>query len=608
MENRRRAIECIAIWFNEAGVPFNTACLESFDLMLEAIAKCGPGLERPSLDELDGPVLQREVLAISSSIEALKKYWVSEGCSILADVGFDDNNRRMLNLAVHCSQGVSFIRSIELPSEYYDQSLVCQLVDSCIEEVGERNVVQVVGNITMGRFTPEMLTAKWPNLFWTHSAASSIRMMLEDIVHIRLIKKTIAKARSLTAFIYGQTNLLDMARQFTNQRDLVHVGIDYFTTCCLNLRSLYDKRIELKTMFISKEWEDNRWSKEAVGKTFYNLVVSSEFWHNMLYAINSIEPLVDVLRRMGSGRPSMGYIHGELVNAKKEIAFRFENKEEHYMPIWKHIDFNIDQNMKKPLHLAGYYLNPLFYYQNRNEIEKTEIFRDALVECAHKMFRDGSTQEQIVQQLKLYITASQSFGTVDAIRTQMNLDPVSWWQLHGGAAKELSTMALRILRLTCGSLAYEPSWIETIHQKMPSWIKHKQFEDSMFVTVNRRIQGKAQMIDRDPVLAYLPREDEPFEWLVGMFPIFAELPDYKALLMARTRSDGVGLAKLANRLLIDAEYVTSEEESDEEAPESSIKRKTLSGSSCTKREKRPRLAKGNLEDDKCEGSDGNISY
>ena len=103
-----------------------------------------------------------------------------------------------------------------------------------------------------------------------------------------------------------QTNLLDMTRKFTNQQDLVHVGITYYTTCCLNLRSLYDKRIELKTMFISKEWEDSKWSKEAVGKKFYNLVVSNEFWHNVLYAINSFEPLVEVLRRIGEWQTLYG--------------------------------------------------------------------------------------------------------------------------------------------------------------------------------------------------------------------------------------------------------------------------------------------------------------
>ncbi|CAN6311623.1 unnamed protein product [Urochloa humidicola] len=194
------------------------------------------------------------------------------------------------------------------------------------------------------------------------------------------------------------------------------------------------------------------------------------------------------------------------------------------------------------------------------------------------MHQDQSTRKKIVHQLKLYRTASQSFGTVDAIRSQMNLDPVSWWELYGSAAKELSTMALRILRLTRGLLAYEPSWIKTIHKNKPSWVQHRKFEDSMFVTVNRRIQGKAQMKDGDPLLAYLPSEDEPFDWLVGMFCFFTQLPYNRSLREARAKSsDEAGVAKLATRLLDDAEFVTSEEESDEEPTRMSSKRNTPSG-------------------------------
>lgn len=418
MEKKRRAIECTVAWFNEAGIPFNTACLESFDLMLEAIAQCGPGLHGPSLDELDGLLLNRQVLAINDSIKALKKSWALEGCSILVDLRVDDDGRRMLNLAVHCSQGVSFLRSIELPSDIYDEALTCRLVDSCIEEVGEKNVVQVVTNLYS-----DTIVAKRPNIFWTHCAASCIDLMLEDIGHIPSIKRTIAKARSLTAFLYGQSDLLDMMRRFTHQRDLVRAGITYYTTCCLNLRSLYDKKIELKTMFISKEWEDSKWSKKAVGKRFYNLVVSNVFWDRVMHVINSFEPVVEVLRKIARGRPHMGFIYGEFENAKREIAFRFENKEEHYLPIWKHIDFRINSYLKKPLHLAGYYLNPLFYYQNRNEIEKTGIFRDALLECTHRMYQDQSMQEKIMNQLKLYRTASQSFCMADAIHAEMTTDP-----------------------------------------------------------------------------------------------------------------------------------------------------------------------------------------
>ncbi|KAL6642536.1 hypothetical protein ACP70R_020717 [Stipagrostis hirtigluma subsp. patula] len=609
-KKRKRVVKRIATWFSEAGIPVNTVCLDSFGSMLEAIAQYGPGLQGPSPDELDGPLLQRQVLAISDSIEALKKFWISEGCSILVDRGFDGDGRPILNIGVHCSQGVSFLRSVHLPAnDNIDEAYVFRLIDSYIEEAGEKSVVHVVTTINPQMMSANMLTAKRPKIFWTKSAVCCIDMMLEDIGHIPLIKNTITKARLLTTFIYSRTRLLDMARHFTNQQDLVHVGISYYTTCCLNLKSLYDKRIELKTMFISKEWEDCQWSKEAVGKKFYNLVVSNDFWHRVLYVINSFEPLVDVLRRMGSGIPFMGFIYGDLANAKREIALRFESKEEHYLPIWEHIDFRIDLYLKTPLHLAGYYLNPFFYYQNKDEIENTEIFRDALVQCTRIMYQDPGMQEKIVHQLKLYRTASQSFGTASAIRTHMDLDPVgiTWW-----CSKGFEHNALRILRLTCGSLAYEESWIETIHKRKPYWVKRKQFEDSMFVTVNRRIQAKAQVRDRDPVLAYLPGEDEPFEWLVGMWRFHAELPGNHALLTARANSCGeVELTKQANKILDCEEFVSSEdccEESNEERPRHSSKVKTSSGASCSKRGKRLRSVGENLAGDGCEGSDGSISY
>lgn len=115
------------------------------------------------------------------------------------------------------------------------------------------------------------------------------------------------------------------------------------------------------------------------------------------------------------------------------------------------------------------------------------------------MYQDQPTQEKIVHQLNLYRTGSQSFKTAHVIHTKMDLDPgkfhlgvsssyfsvclsfvavmilcspivkvtfflsvVSWWELHGSAAKELSTMAMKLLRLTCGSLGYEESWIEKV--------------------------------------------------------------------------------------------------------------------------------------------------
>ena len=164
-KKRKKVMECIAAWFNEAGIPSNTVCLESFDLMLEAIGQFGPGLRAPSPDELDGPLLQKQVLAINNSIEALKKSWALEGCSILVNIGYGDNESLVLNMAVHCSQVVCFLRSVRLPSDRDFESSIFELVDSCIEEVGENNVVQVVTDIRSEMRSAKILTEKRPNIF-----------------------------------------------------------------------------------------------------------------------------------------------------------------------------------------------------------------------------------------------------------------------------------------------------------------------------------------------------------------------------------------------------------------------------------------------------------
>lgn len=404
-KKRKRAVESIAAFCYEAGIPFNILCIESFQLMLDEIGKFGPGLQGPSMDELRENLLQEHVSAITDKVRWLKDSLEFGGCSIILDTWLDENGRRLMMLGAHSIIGLTFIRSIHLSSEAYNDAYKFRLLDSCIDEIGEKNVVQVVSNIEPNSLMATMLTAKRPSIFWTQCAARCIDSMLEDIENITFIKNIIEDARLITAFIYGCAHLLDMMHKFTNQRDIVQTGITHSITSYLNLKSLYDKRFELKTMFVSRDWEDSKWSKEAVGEKFYNLVVNKMFWHRVLYAISSLEPIVDVLRS-DSGVLSMASIYGDLANAKKEIALRFLNMEKHYLPIWNIIDRRCNASLKTPLHLAGYYLNPFFYFHNKNEIENHGIFTDALVECMLNMYKDQSTQEKILDQLELYKTCS----------------------------------------------------------------------------------------------------------------------------------------------------------------------------------------------------------
>lgn len=79
-------------------------------------------------------------------------------------------------------------------------------------------------------------------------------------------------------------------------------------------------------------------------------------------------------------------------------------------------------------HLAGYYLNPYYYYPNKIEIESDGTFNEGLVTCVTKMVADVETQDKIFDELNMYQNELGSFGEEIAIRQRRNenLIQVSW--------------------------------------------------------------------------------------------------------------------------------------------------------------------------------------
>ena len=61
---------------------------------------------------------------------------------------------------------------------------------------------------------------------------------------------------------------------------------------------------------------------------------------------------------MDSDVPAMGFIYGAFLDAKKEIAARFDNEEASIQEVLHIIDKRWGNKLKGPLHRAGYFLNP----------------------------------------------------------------------------------------------------------------------------------------------------------------------------------------------------------------------------------------------------------
>ncbi|CAH1419481.1 unnamed protein product [Lactuca virosa] len=139
--------------------------------------------------------------------------------------------------------GTVFLSSKECSSEAHTSQHIYEYVESCIQQVGPENVVQVVtDNATNNMGAAKLLKEKRPSIFWTSCATHTIKLMLEGIRALPRFKKIPDQAKKLTIFIYAHHKTLAMMRSYTNKREIIRPRVTRFASAFLTLQSLSEKR------------------------------------------------------------------------------------------------------------------------------------------------------------------------------------------------------------------------------------------------------------------------------------------------------------------------------------------------------------------------------
>lgn len=73
-------------------------------------------------------------------------------------------------------------------------------------------------------------------------------------------------------------------------------------------------------------------------------------------------------------------------------------------------------------HVAGYFLNPTFFYSNPN-IEQDNKVMTGLYNCIEKLVPNIDVQDKIIQDLSIYKQAENLFGLLMAIRQRATMAP-----------------------------------------------------------------------------------------------------------------------------------------------------------------------------------------
>lgn len=174
--------------------------------------------------------------------------------------------------------------------------------------------------------------------------------------------------------------------------------------------------------FVFDEWNASKWSKEGAGKRATATVLKSSFWKNINFALKVCGPLIKVLRIVdGETKPPMGYIYGAMERAKFVTVSSFDSAND-YKKAFEIIGNRWEVQLHQPLHAAGHFLNPEFFYEEQDMSMDANI-RKGLHECIYRLISDITLQDAIIDEISVYKYASGSFSSDMAKRARKQHAP-----------------------------------------------------------------------------------------------------------------------------------------------------------------------------------------
>lgn len=420
--NNRCSI-AISRFFYDVGIPLDAVKSAYFQPMVEAIvSEGGAGVVAPSYHDLRSSMLKNALQEVRNEIDQCVGTWGKSGCSVLVDEWVSDKGRTVVNFLVYCPEGMTFLRSVDISDIMDSPDSLYELLKEVVEEVGIRNVLQVVTN-TEERYViaARRLTDVLPTVFWTPCAAHCINLILEDFKKLEWINVIIEQAKSVSRFIYNHSIVLNMMRRYTFGVDLVDIGATHVATDFTTLKRMVDIKHNLQSMVTSEEWMECSYSKKSEGFAMLDHISSQSFWSSCILIFRLTDPLLRLLRLVGSEkRPAMGYVYAGIYRAKESIKKQLADKKD-YLVYWNIIDHRWGKLQRHPLLAAAFYLNPKFFYSIEGDVHHQ--IRSSVYDCIEKLVPDPKVQDKIVKETTSYHNAVGDFGRKMAIRARDTLLP-----------------------------------------------------------------------------------------------------------------------------------------------------------------------------------------
>ncbi|XP_023743437.1 uncharacterized protein LOC111891608 [Lactuca sativa] len=323
-----------------------------------------------------------------------------------------------------------------------------------------RNVVHLVtDNAANYNAAGRLLCEKYPSIVWSPCASHCMKLIMKDMSEMPQVADLVTLASRVTIFVYNHKWPLNWLRKRPGWTEIIRPGATCFGTAFIALKSLCDHKHDLQAM-------------------------------NCGIVVKVMTPMLRLLRICDSDEKSaLGYVYEGMM-------------------------------LRKSLHVAAYWLNPVFQYDQESFCKKPEVVA-GVIDMIERYSSVGTVNGlTLMDQLKLFREHEGSFGRTLAFASRNATRPDEWWKLHGKDAPELQKFAIRILSETASSSLCERNWsvFERIHTKRRNRLEHQRLNDLVYVHYNLRLQNRL----KDHKKSYDPIDYESIDktefWVVDEIP------------------------------------------------------------------------------------------
>ncbi|XP_021655806.1 uncharacterized protein LOC110646616 isoform X3 [Hevea brasiliensis] len=503
LSNQENAERSIALFFFENKLDFSVARSPSYQLMIDAIGKCGSGFAGPSVEMLKTTWLERIKSEVSLQLKDIEKEWATTGCTIIADTWTDNKSRALINFFVSSPSRTFFHKSVDASSYFKNTKCLADLFDSVIQDFGAENVVQIIMDSSFN-YTgiANHILQNYGTIFVSPCASQCLNLILEEFSKVDWVNRCILQAQTLSKFIYNNASMLDLMKKFTGGQDLIKTGITKSVSNFLSLQSMLKQRSRLKLMFSSNEYSTNSaYANKPQNIACITIVEDGDFWRAVEESVAISEPFLKVLREVSGGKPAVGSIYELMTRAKESIRTYYIMDESKCKTFLDIVDRKWRDQLHSPLHSAAAFLNPSVQYNP--EIKFLVSIKEDFFKVIEKLLPTPEMRRDITNQIFIFTRASGMFGCNLAMEARDTVAPGLWWEQFGDSAPVLQRVAIRILSQVCSTFTFERHWntFQQIHSEKRNKIDKESLNDLVYINYNLKLtrQMRTKSLESDPI-------------------------------------------------------------------------------------------------------------